>query len=139
MELRNYGSLDTCIRNNNIFPINILRNITRFLETVHREINSKHILATCDESGKISYRLIGLKHCMNLNKIKGKFYSFVGEYMAPETNPEVSDTFALDVWSVGVTLYELALGVSFHKGEVNLKLRVREELNPVFPSNVSVD
>lgn len=148
MEFCNCGSLDKYIMKGKAFPVDIIWEIASFLSNalnkmqrlnvVHRDINPQHILASRDTSGSIFYKLIGLQFCKNPKESNSASDSFVGipEYAAPEV-ASGSYSFEADVWSVGLTLYEVALGKLSLKADPDLRKHLRSGLQPRFPSFVS--
>eukprot|EP00826_Nyctotherus_ovalis_P045528 TRINITY_DN5049_c0_g8_i1.p1 TRINITY_DN5049_c0_g8~~TRINITY_DN5049_c0_g8_i1.p1 ORF type:complete len:928 (-),score=253.11 TRINITY_DN5049_c0_g8_i1:148-2835(-) len=143
MELCNCGSLDYHLRKGKIFSASVLREITRFLakalrqfrlsQFLHREINPKHILVSLNEDNSYSYKLTGLHYCKDVSRSKAM--SFVGtpDYMAPEAATGDCYEYAADVWSVGLTLYELSVGIPSKKIDPNLRSRAKKGREPIFP------
>ena len=149
MDYCNGGSLDMYIKKGLSFPSNVIRDITKFLanallklsklKTLHREINPQHILVSIDEDNKVLYKLIGLQYCKNITPTS-KVSSFVGtpEYAAPEAVLETPYSYEADIWSLGVTLYELSLGAISLKVDPNLRARIKSGHNPIFPGEKGV-
>lgn len=151
MELCNCGSLDMYIKKGRPFPQPILREVALFLgdalrqlrelSTVHREINPTHILVSCDELGRASYKLTGLHFCKKINSPDATASSFVGtpEYMAPEVAANGSYSFEADVWSAGLVLYELAAGALSLEADPSLRVKLRAGARPLFPERPGID
>lgn len=149
MELCNGGSMDMYLKLKKKFPTTVVRDVTIFLgsfllemkkqKMLHREINPKHILAYREPTGKISYKIVGLLFCKDISKEPAT--SFVGtpDYMAPEAAQETAYGSPADIWSVGITLYEIALGISPLKVDPNLRMRVKKGQMPLFPGDSLID
>lgn len=150
MELCNRGSLDSYIKKGIRFPTSVLREIAYFMGSVleyfrsqgiiHRDINPQHILVSSDSSGRASYKLTGLQFCKTVSEEK-VYESFVGtvEYSAPEVGSENLYSLKTDVWSLGILLYELALGAFYLKVDATLRGRVRRGDTPFFPPSLAID
>eukprot|EP01022_Parablepharisma_sp_SALTPOND_P033081 TRINITY_DN88162_c1_g1_i1.p1 TRINITY_DN88162_c1_g1~~TRINITY_DN88162_c1_g1_i1.p1 ORF type:complete len:954 (+),score=100.18 TRINITY_DN88162_c1_g1_i1:155-3016(+) len=148
MDFCNCGSLDMYVKKGKPFPTGLVREITQFLAAallqihsmgiLHREINPRHILVSLNEAGQASYKLTGLHFCKDLGSNKAS--SFVGtpEYIAPEAALEVPYGHAADIWSFGVTLYELAVGATSLKVDPTFRARVKSGNLPVFPEGNAV-
>jgi len=149
MELCNCGSMDMYLKAKKKVPTPIVRDVTAFLarfliemkkmNMLHRDLNPKHILVNRDASGKISYKITGLLFCKDISKERAT--SFVGtpDYMAPETSQEIPYSNPADIWSVGITLYELAFGLSPFKIDHDLKLHMKNGQLPRFPKDQQID
>jgi len=149
MELSNCGSMDMYLKAKKKVPMSIVKDITVFLakfliemkkmKMLHRDLNPKHILVNRDASGKISYKITGLLFCKDISKEQAT--SFVGtpDYMAPETSQEIPYSNPADVWSVGITLYEIAVGLSPFKVDHDLKLHIKKGQLPKFPKDQQID
>ncbi len=148
MELCNCGSLDLMVKKKGGFPPRVIQDVARFLaasllelhgmKLLHREINPRHILVNLDPEGKVSYKVIGLQFFKDLSKEKTS--SFVGtpEYICPEAAQEIEYSYPADIWSVGVTLYELAVGATSLKVDPNFRVRVKAGELPIFPEYCDV-
>eukprot|EP00826_Nyctotherus_ovalis_P033436 TRINITY_DN2709_c0_g1_i12.p1 TRINITY_DN2709_c0_g1~~TRINITY_DN2709_c0_g1_i12.p1 ORF type:complete len:938 (+),score=351.29 TRINITY_DN2709_c0_g1_i12:166-2979(+) len=149
MELCNCGSLDMYLKAKKKFPMAIVREVMAFLgrlllelkksKMLHREINPKHILAHCDSNGVATYKIVGLLFCKDIST--GQATSFVGtpDYMAPEAAQESPYGTPADIWSVGITLYEIAVGISPLKVDPNFRMSVKNGQLPKFPADCQVD
>jgi len=149
MELCNCGSMDMYLKAKKKVPTSIVRDITAFLakfliamkkmKMLHRDLNPKHILVNRDASGEISYKITGLLFCKDTSEERAT--SFVGtpDYMAPETCQGTPYSRPADVWSVGITLYELAVGLSPFKVDPDLKLHIKNGQLPRFPKDQQID
>eukprot|EP00826_Nyctotherus_ovalis_P066941 TRINITY_DN9953_c0_g1_i2.p1 TRINITY_DN9953_c0_g1~~TRINITY_DN9953_c0_g1_i2.p1 ORF type:complete len:326 (-),score=37.69 TRINITY_DN9953_c0_g1_i2:39-1016(-) len=149
MELCNCGSLDLYLKKRKKFTANLVYEIVVFLayalsrlhgvKVLHRDINPRHVLVSLDGAGKASYKLTGLHFCKNLSSEKAT--SFVGttEYVAPEVSLEKAYDYSADIWSLGVTLYELALGVVSIKVDPNFRVRLKDGGSPMFPAELKVN
>eukprot|EP00826_Nyctotherus_ovalis_P042008 TRINITY_DN4282_c0_g2_i1.p1 TRINITY_DN4282_c0_g2~~TRINITY_DN4282_c0_g2_i1.p1 ORF type:complete len:882 (-),score=310.20 TRINITY_DN4282_c0_g2_i1:41-2686(-) len=149
MDFCNGGSLDMYVRRAKSFPPAVLREVAKFLaasllklskmKILHREINPQHILVSIDEKNAITYKLIGLQYCKNITP-SSKVSSLVGtpEYAAPEAVLETPYSYEADIWSLGITLYELALGAASLKVDPNLRVRIKNGHHPIFPGEKAV-
>jgi len=149
MELCNCGSMDMYLKAKKKVPTSIVRDITAFLarfliemkkmKMLHRDLNPKHILVNRDASGKISYKITSLLFCKDISEKQAT--SFVGtpDYMAPETCQEIPYSSPADVWSVGITLYELAVGLNPFKVDHDLKFHIKRAQLPEFPKDQQID
>ena len=127
-------------------PADIIRNISQFLASaliqfkgmkmLHREINPMHILANADDKGNLAYKLTGLHFCKDISKDKAT--SFVGtiDYIAPEASVEGPYDYAADMWSTGITLYELAMGSTMAKIDPQFRVRIKSGKCPLFPLKI---
>eukprot|EP00826_Nyctotherus_ovalis_P059201 TRINITY_DN8210_c0_g6_i1.p1 TRINITY_DN8210_c0_g6~~TRINITY_DN8210_c0_g6_i1.p1 ORF type:complete len:931 (-),score=267.56 TRINITY_DN8210_c0_g6_i1:147-2849(-) len=148
MELCNCGSLDMYIKQNKSFPPNIIQDITRFLAEslaklaaipmIHREINPRHILVSRDPNGQISYKLIGLQFAKDISKQDAS--SFVGtpEYISPEAASESVYDCSADIWSLGITLYELAVLSTTLKVDPSFRVIIKNGGLPPFPPETKI-
>jgi len=149
MEICNAGSLDLYIKNKKVFPVEIIREIAIFISNallqlqgvhiLHREINPRHILANIDDATKkVTYKLIGLQFCKNISNEKA--HSFVGtaEYISPEAAMEQPYDYSADIWSFGITLYELAVGATSLKIDPNFRARIKAGSKPLLPQEIKI-
>eukprot|EP00826_Nyctotherus_ovalis_P045522 TRINITY_DN5049_c0_g1_i4.p1 TRINITY_DN5049_c0_g1~~TRINITY_DN5049_c0_g1_i4.p1 ORF type:complete len:412 (-),score=98.27 TRINITY_DN5049_c0_g1_i4:57-1292(-) len=149
MELCNCGSLDMHFQRKIGMPVERIREITEFLalallqmksmSLLHRDINPRHILVHCDKSGQIAYKLTGLQFCKDIAKEPA--HSFLGtpEYISPQAALEMEYSHEADVWSVGVTLYELAVGATTLQIDHDFRVHAKHGRQPVFPSKRPID
>lgn len=149
MELCNCGSLDMHFQRKIGMPVERIREVTQFLgfallqmksiSLLHREINPRHILVHCDKNGQIGYKLTGLQFCKDIAKDPAR--SFVGtpEYISPQAALEAEYAHEADVWSMGVTLYELAVGATTLQVDHDFRVHVKNGKQPVFPPKRPID
>ena len=114
IEMCNCGSLDKYLKWGQTFPEKALIEIAKLLiralkefkakGRIHYEINTQHILANMDENGIVSFKLIGFCHIPRKSVNNS-------DYIAPEIIAEQPVSFPVDIWSFGITMYELAVGV----------------------------
>jgi len=146
-ELGNCGSLDMYIRKGKMFPANVIKGITQFLAEslvkmaeipmIHREINPRHILVS-KNNGKISYKLGGLLFAKDISKQDAS--SFVGtpEYISPEAASGSVYDCSADIWSLGVTLYELVVLTNILKIDNNFRATIKSGGLPTFPAETKI-
>jgi len=149
MEFCNCGSLDMHIERKVGIPIEEIKEVSYFLafalvqlkllSILHRDINPRHILINRSNDGKISYKLTGLQFCRDIKK--KTVNSFVGrlEYASPQAASEVDYSYEADVWSMGVTLYELAVGLTTLQVDPDFRIRSRNGKPPLFPPKRTFD
>jgi serine/threonine protein kinase len=149
MELCNCGSMDMYLKAKKKVPVSIVKEIITFLakfllemknmKMLHRDLNPKHLLVNRDASENISYKIVGLLLCKDISK--GEASSFVGtpDYMAPEAAQETPYANPADVWSVGITLYEIAIGCTPLKVDPSFRVCVKNGQLPKFPADCQID
>jgi len=149
IELCNCKSLDFYIQRKIGIPTEHIKEVTKFLACalfqmksmgiLHREINPRHILVNIEKNGSVSYKLTGLQFCKDLTKEQAR--SFVGtpEYLSPQAAVEIPYSYESDIWSMGVTLYELAVGETALQVDPNFRVRTRNGKEPVFPYKRPID
>lgn len=111
-----------------------------FQAIYHRDLKPSNILVDKDNNGVLTDFGIAKTALKNITKLYGKKGTILGtvEYMSPEqiTNKEI--TFASDIYSIGVLLYEICTGELPFKGSNDLELmRMHLEKKPVPPSNLN--
>jgi len=111
------------------------------LHIVHRDVSPDNLFITYD--GQVKLLDFGIAHAArrlaqtNLGQIKGKL-----RYMAPEYTAGQEVDGALDIFALGATLYEAAVGLPAFEGDEQVVMRrillgqVRDprELRPDFPA-----
>jgi serine/threonine protein kinase len=110
---------------------------------VHRDVSPDNLFITYDGQVKLLdfgiARAAGRRSQTNLGQLKGKF-----RYMAPEYAMGLDFDSSLDVFALGATMYEAALGIPAFGGDEQVALRkiVAGELadprdvRPDFPPNL---
>lgn len=144
----NCGSLDSYI-NNGPLPIDTIRDILKFLAgslqimhekgIIHRDINPSHVLINMDEKKNISFKLIGHK---SINVFKdGRIAPFVCTlaYRSPETAQDNKYSFSTDIWSLGISLYEMATGCLPTNYDPNFVAMIKAGSNLAFPPGVKIN
>jgi serine/threonine-protein kinase len=111
------------------------------LGIVHRDVSPDNIFITYDGQVKLLdfgiARAAGRRSQTNLGQLKGKF-----RYMAPEYAMGLDFDGSLDVFALGATLYEAALGIPAFGGDEQVALRKivageladPREVRPDFPA-----
>ena len=82
---------------------------------VHRDIKPENLLL--DENGVV--KLCDFGWCVELNAGNRSTFCGTYEYMAPELINESPYNNAIDVWSIGILLYELLHGYSPFRSKIN--------------------
>ena len=79
-----------------------------FNHIIYRDIKPENIMV--DEKGFI--KLIDLGTAKNLKQKNGRTYTIIGtpHYMAPEILTGKGYTYSVDLWSIGICLYEFMCG-----------------------------
>ncbi|KAK1926760.1 kinase-like domain-containing protein [Papiliotrema laurentii] len=117
MEFMDAGSLDHIYRNNGPLPIDmvgkvaeaVLRGLVYLYDVhriIHRDIKPSNILA--NTAGEIKLADFGVSGEL-INSIANTFVG-TSTYMSPERIQGAPYTIKSDVWSLGISLIELALG-----------------------------
>jgi serine/threonine protein kinase len=75
---------------------------------VHRDLKPENILV--DENGVV--KLCDFGWCVDISEGERSTFCGTYEYMAPELLKEIPYDFSIDVWSLGILLYELTHGYS---------------------------
>jgi serine/threonine protein kinase len=92
------------------------------LNIVHRDVSPDNIFITYDGQVKLLdfgiARAAGRRSQTNLGQLKGKF-----RYMAPEYAMGLEFDSSLDIFALGATLYEAALGIPAFGGDEQVALR----------------
>lgn len=111
------------------------------LGIVHRDVSPDNLFITYDGQVKLLdfgiAKAAGRRSQTNLGQLKGKF-----RYMAPEYAMGLDFDHTLDIFALGATLYEAALGVPAFGGDEQVALRKivageladPREIRPDFPS-----
>jgi len=93
------------------FSLDIIRGleVLHSKQIIHRDIKSDNIFYTMDSTGGIAYLTIGDMDTARILSSKAKTIIGTPGYMAPEILSPSKEgySFAVDVWSFGMVLYEL--------------------------------
>lgn len=149
LELSNCGSLDTYIKEGQSFPLKYIREVLEFLSgalfqlkdlhIIHNNIKPKHILVNVSENGDISYKLSGLKYCKDTTSNNAVNFYETSEYLAPEITAGFPYDYKADIWSIGATLYAMAMGNNPLKIDPTFLTRLTTGHRPVFNPNIPLD
>jgi len=144
-ELCNAGSLDMHLHKGVAFPLSIIKDVAHFvaeallkmssIRYIHRDIAPKHIFVSLDQSGKPFFKLGGLRFCKDITTGMASSFSGTPEYMAPEIYLKIPYGFEVDVWSLGITLYELATGSLITRTNPGVLEQLRNGVPLKFPFN----
>ncbi len=91
-----------------------------------------------DENGNAALADFGISKYLELDE---RTYSFVGtpEYVAPEIINQTGHGKTVDVWCLGILLYEMTYGIPpFYNKEQSLMLKWVLKLQPTFPSIIKI-
>lgn len=145
-ELCNAGSLDMYLLKGMAFPASIIRDIAHAMAEallkmssirfIHRDIAPKHIYVSLDQKQRPTYKLGGLRFCRDLTAGQTCSFSGTPEYMAPEIYLQKPYEFEVDIWSLGITLYELATGSFVMKANPTLPEQLRNGQPLHFPPSL---
>lgn len=106
------------------------------MNIMYRDLKPENVLI--DEEGNIVLADFGISKTLDHGS---KTRSFVGtpEYVSPEVILEQGHDKSVDVWSFGILLYEMAIGLPpFYSKNKNEMLKWIVKANPKFPRSVQI-
>lgn len=79
---------------------------------IHRDVKPENIVLKLESNGTITYKIIDLGYCKELDQTCSLASSFVGtmQYLAPELFENKQYTAAVDNWSFGLLAHEILTG-----------------------------
>lgn len=90
--------------------------------------------------GNNNIKLCDFGWCAENINLKRKTFCGTYEYMAPEIVSDIAYDFTIDIWSVGVLLYELLHGYAPFKGKEYKEIAANIKLCQIkFSSSVAQD
>lgn len=118
MEYMDVGSLDKIYKKNGPIPMDVLRKIAYAIvdgliylydnhRIIHRDLKPSNVLV--NSQGQIKICDFGVSGQLNKNSVADTFVG-TSSYMSPERIMGSPYSVKSDVWSLGITLMELALG-----------------------------
>ena len=146
LEYSNKGSLYTLIRKkkylkeNETFHYFIqVLNAVNFLHEnnfIHRDIKPENILL----NDKNIIKLCDFGWCVKLeNNEKKNTICGTYEYMSPELIKNENYDFNVDIWALGILLYEMLHGKSPFKNNINNNLNIKNEKNEIFNNIINLN
>lgn len=123
------GDLFTILRRDKTFSPKIAATYLRDIAEAFVYLHSKHVIhrdlkpenLLLDERGKVKLADFGYAACLQWDGQKNPRTTFCGtlEYLAPEIIDDKPQDYAVDIWDLGILLFEFLVGSSPFQAPVN--------------------
>ena len=144
------GSLADILASRRSLPEPIIRHIAKeslkglynlhSKRVIHRDIKPSNILVS--SNGEVKLSDFGISKSVTESYSKCATFCGTCTYMSPERINNASYSYVADIWSLGVTLLECAIGkypYDGFQGPIDLMLHIVNDAPPVPPDNLSDD
>ena len=106
------------------------------MNVFHRDIKPENLLL----DSKMNIKLCDFGWCAEKIHLKRRTFCGTYEYMAPEIVLDIPYDYTIDIWSLGILLYEMLHGYAPFKGKEYKEIASKiKEGNIVFSSSIAED